>query len=521
MKRVGLVVALALLGPGSALADFQSGLTAYNNKEFAVAVSSWTTEAAKGDLNSQYNLGILFEAGVEGFPKDLAAAYGWYRLAASQNVDAAKDALKRIKPLMTAGQIEEGNGYAVEWLGKWYRKNIGRNEQEHQAAKVALEKNRKAGIEAERVIATERAQRQRDLIAQRDADAKLADNLQKESRQAAIEAAQEKAEETKRRAFIEQRRKEEAARLAALKEEKDRQQKITTARSRLAELQAKQKSSPVIAPTVVPVAEPKTTQNTPVVVAPVVSEAPVAPVEKEVVAKPAAIAVLAPVKPKAPVVVAPKIETTAVPKEVVVAPKKVTVAEAKPKLATTKTVEPKAVAQQTPVAVTQPEKITKASIPVQKPAVPVVEVQKAEVKPTVEPVVKAEPVKAKAVEKPTVASRTPYKATVAPSAATIVAEPSSTKISLPVMTNGLDVAVMKQIVTTANSVSLDTPEAREDINSGRTDIQALQWSLISAARGKGSAKRMNEILEDKMTIIQIAEANRRAAVWIDKRQKRQ
>ncbi|MBL4907548.1 MAG: hypothetical protein JKX94_08860, partial [Sneathiella sp.] len=241
MKRVGFVVALALLSAGSALADFQAGLTAYNNKDFATAVTTWKADAVKGDLNAQYNLGILFEQGVDGYPKDLAAAYGWYRLAASQNIDAAEKALIRIKPLMTAGQIEAGNTQAIEIFGKWFRQNIGRDEVKYQAAKVALEKDRKAKIEVERKAAAARAERQRSLIAQRDADAKLADQLQRESRKAAIKAAQEKAEEAKRRAFVEKRRKEEAARQIALKEEKEQQEKIISARSRLAELQAKQR----------------------------------------------------------------------------------------------------------------------------------------------------------------------------------------------------------------------------------------------------------------------------------------
>ena len=46
------------------------------------------------------------------------------------------------------------------------------------------------------------------------------------------------------------------------------------------------------------------------------------------------------------------------------------------------------------------------------------------------------------------------------------------------MTNGLDVAVVKEIVEKANSVALDTGVAKREISKGRTNIDALKWSLI-------------------------------------------
>lgn len=535
MKRVGIVVAVALLSAGIARADFQAGLQAFNDKDFTKAVTTWTADAAKGDLNSQYNLGLLFEKGVEGYPKDLPKAYGWYRVAASQNAEAAKKAIDRIKPLMTAGQIDSGNNFAIERFGKWFRQNIGRDEQDYQAAKIQQKKARKAKIEIERKAAAARAQRQRDLISERDADAKLADQLQKESRKAAIRAAQEKAEEAKRNAFIEKRRREEEARMAALREEKNRQAKLDSARSRLAELQAKQQggqAQQIIAPTAK--AEP----------APVVQSAPA--VVKEVAQVPAKTPAPAPVIAPAP---APMKTQAPVPKVIaapvaVIASKPVAVPSAKAP-AKASQVPAKAAVTEKPVQKEQTKKkqVTPASAPeplkmqpekiaeskpaeaVQKKPEPVKEVASAPKKeiPQAEPKKEAVVASKPAVAEPTtVAAKKPFKAIAAPSEAGVAIKPVlKQKVSLPVMTNGLDVVTMKEIVEKANSVSLDTAAAKQEIEAARTDIESLKWTLISAARGKGSAKRMSVILEERMNVVQIAEANRRAAEWIAKRQKRQ
>ncbi|MBL4740873.1 MAG: hypothetical protein JKY12_07750 [Sneathiella sp.] len=465
MKRVSFAVGLTLLGLSTAQADFQAGLSAYNNKDFPKAVSLWQTEATMGDHNAQYNLGLLFETGVEGFPKNLAKAYGWYRLAASQNVPEAQKAVERVKGLMTVGQIETGNSYALEVFGKWHRKNIGRDETEYQAAKTNLEKQRKAKIEVERQAAAARADRQRNLISQRDADAKLAIALERESKQAALKAAQEKAEEAKRLAFIEKRRKEEDARLAVLREEQQKQQKINVARSRLEELKAKQKNNVAVA-------------------VPAVKASPAAPV------------VAAPLKEGSKPVIA-----QSTPK-LVVQTNNTVAASPSPKAKVNSEVSASSTKSEPNAAVAL---VSKATL-----------VKKVETTAVVKPVVKeTTPV--------SIAATKPYKAQVAPSNATIVAARpvDASKMKLPVMTNGLDVAVVKEIVEKANSVPLNTGIAKQEISKGRTNIAALKWSLISAARGKGSAKRMNALLEKSMTNAQIAEANRLAAKWINKRQKRQ
>jgi hypothetical protein len=93
--------------------------------------------------------------------------------------------------------------------------------------------------------------------------------------------------------------------------------------------------------------------------------------------------------------------------------------------------------------------------------------------------------------------------------------------SLPVIQDGLNMDVVRRIAEKSVSVNLDTAAAKAEIQAARTDIDALKWSLISAARGKQSVTRMNELLESSLTPAQLAEANRRALVWINQRKSRQ
>ncbi|GLQ06242.1 hypothetical protein [Sneathiella chinensis] len=458
MKRVGLVLGAILLGTSPVLADFQAGLDAYNSKDFATAVTEWQKEASKGDLNSQYNLGLLFEKGVEGYPKDLAAAYGWYRIAASQGVKPAEEALSRLEPLLTAGQIEDGNRLAVEMFGQWYRQNIGQDEQAYQAAKAKREDDRKAKLAAERRLAAERAERQRQIVAQRQADAKMADQLEKESREAAIRAAQEQAEEAKRQALITQRRKEEEERLALLQAEQQKQAQMNAARARLLELQAKQSGTGAV---------PQTTL--------IQSEPPVSNMPKTGAGRAAAVPAAPQTQPAPRPAPSPKV--TAEPlKAAPAAP------SAAPAAAAT--------VQAAPAA---PAASTALTSPSQKPAV---EDRNAAVSGSNT----AEKPQEKPQEKP---AQKPVTTTMVP------------------VSSGLDETVVKEIFAAAQSVPLDTPAAKEEIQKGRTDIQSLKWSLISASRGRMNARKMNETLAQTMTPAQVAEANRQAAEWINQRLKRQ
>ena len=85
-----LIVSLALgsLGKGWS-ADFQKGMEAYNNGDFATALKEWKPLAEGGYIDAQYNLGIMYDNG-KGVPQDYQEAVNWYRLAAEQDYSSAQ-----------------------------------------------------------------------------------------------------------------------------------------------------------------------------------------------------------------------------------------------------------------------------------------------------------------------------------------------------------------------------------------------------------------------------------------------
>ena len=71
------------LGLPSYSSDFDKGLTAYNNGDYATALKEWKPLAEKGDVDAQTNLGLMYQNGW-GVPQDDKEAVYWYKLAAEQ-----------------------------------------------------------------------------------------------------------------------------------------------------------------------------------------------------------------------------------------------------------------------------------------------------------------------------------------------------------------------------------------------------------------------------------------------------
>ena len=88
MKKLITTICLTLavlLGRAgvSESADFQKGLTAYDNGDYATALREWKPLAEQGYYNAQNNLGVMFDSG-RGVPQDYKTALKWFRLAAEQ-----------------------------------------------------------------------------------------------------------------------------------------------------------------------------------------------------------------------------------------------------------------------------------------------------------------------------------------------------------------------------------------------------------------------------------------------------
>ena len=79
---LSIAVLLASVGM-SASADFQKGLTAVRNGDFATALRQWTPLAQQGNAAAQNYLGLMYKKG-EGVAQDYGTAVKWYKLAAKQ-----------------------------------------------------------------------------------------------------------------------------------------------------------------------------------------------------------------------------------------------------------------------------------------------------------------------------------------------------------------------------------------------------------------------------------------------------
>ena len=72
-----------------ALADFASGVAAYEKGDFATAAKDWQEEATAGNAEAQFNLGRLYVDG-KGVAQNFAEAAVWFRRAADQGYAKAQ-----------------------------------------------------------------------------------------------------------------------------------------------------------------------------------------------------------------------------------------------------------------------------------------------------------------------------------------------------------------------------------------------------------------------------------------------
>ena len=145
-----------LLGAPSYSADFNKGLTAAQNGDFATALKEWKPLAEQGLADAQYNLGLMYYRGSgvpqdykeavrwytfaaeqvfvdaqhnlglmyalgEGVIQDNVYAHMWWNIAASTGYDKSKKGIKFIKEKMTLSQIEEAQRLARECVKKKYK----------------------------------------------------------------------------------------------------------------------------------------------------------------------------------------------------------------------------------------------------------------------------------------------------------------------------------------------------------------------------------------------------------------
>ncbi len=79
---IALVLSIVCLARPS-WADFQAGLDAYTDGDYATALREFRPLAEQGVAEAQYSLGVLYDNG-NGVPQDYRQARHWWEKAATQ-----------------------------------------------------------------------------------------------------------------------------------------------------------------------------------------------------------------------------------------------------------------------------------------------------------------------------------------------------------------------------------------------------------------------------------------------------
>jgi TPR repeat protein len=79
-------------------------------------IESRLRDAARGDANACYDLGIVYSSGAEGVDVDLIEAHKWFNIAAMSGSDRAQECRAEIAEDMTAREIIEAQKAARAWL---------------------------------------------------------------------------------------------------------------------------------------------------------------------------------------------------------------------------------------------------------------------------------------------------------------------------------------------------------------------------------------------------------------------
>ncbi len=86
-------------------------------KTAAFLVESRMMDAAGGDVDALYELGVAYSTGSGGVEVDLIQAHKWFNLAALNGCDRAQQCRAEIADEMTAREIAEAQREARAWLG--------------------------------------------------------------------------------------------------------------------------------------------------------------------------------------------------------------------------------------------------------------------------------------------------------------------------------------------------------------------------------------------------------------------
>lgn len=94
--------------------------TSLKNAQFLI--DSRLADAARGDADACYDLGMVYSSGTAGIGIDLVEAHKWFNLAAVAGSEAAKDCRSEIAEDMTAREIATAQAAARAFLVRTQRR---------------------------------------------------------------------------------------------------------------------------------------------------------------------------------------------------------------------------------------------------------------------------------------------------------------------------------------------------------------------------------------------------------------
>lgn len=94
---------------------------ALSGKSASFLIDSRMADAAYGDTNALYDLGIAYSSGTGGVDVDLVQAHKWFNLAALRGNERGQECRAEIADDMTAREIAEAQRQARAWLNETTR----------------------------------------------------------------------------------------------------------------------------------------------------------------------------------------------------------------------------------------------------------------------------------------------------------------------------------------------------------------------------------------------------------------
>ncbi len=95
---------------------------AHSLKSAAFLIETRIADAAMGDVDALYELGVAYSTGSDGVAVDLIEAHKWFNLAALSGSHEAQQCRADIADEMTAREIAEAQRQARAWLSETSRR---------------------------------------------------------------------------------------------------------------------------------------------------------------------------------------------------------------------------------------------------------------------------------------------------------------------------------------------------------------------------------------------------------------